>query len=59
MCVCVCVWGSEGAREVAVRCAQRPVCVCLYVGRPLSPDILITSGLISDGPQHLVKRRTK
>lgn len=57
MCVCVCLGerGSEGGG--GAMCSETGV--CLYVGRPLSPDILITSGLISDGPQHLVKRRTK
>lgn len=55
MCVCLGERGSEGGGSAM--CSETGV--CLYVGRPLSPDILITSGLISDGPQHLVKRRTK
>lgn len=45
-----CVWGEGrwGERDVGGMCLE--TCVCLYVRCPLSPDILITSGLISDGP---------
>lgn len=45
MCVCLGERGSEGGG--GAMCSETGV--CLYVGRPLSPDILITSGSSQTG----------